>query len=558
LYDDLTVELGVINYFTNSSSTYYNFSLEVGSSHDEIDANISITLDRVVVVSKEISTISNKYSGSFMIDIGDFTNISVMITNSQILDPNGSNNVDTLIINTIEVTNSKLLEGDETLDDTSSSALLPVNLNISNSESVQLIILYVNTQLIANFSNPVDELIIPLLSVGLNEIEIIGNWEDGGIFSTTFEIELTRANRIIDIGPADDIVWLNSDVGIDEISFTEIVGEEIHGVINTISGSRYTITDFKLNLMNGFIIYNSSIPSIVPWIVPYLDSIPLLPVKTWDTLFSFDSTVVLNNTLLNKFSRMNDSGELTTYQNNLVYEGSDGSSLISSTLISDEISFELYIESPEIMLYNQSNELHLVVNNTGDLVLSGYELTYTLNNEIITESKDMILYPKMEDRLSISLFNDNLGNHDILFSVILILFDNSKLYYTLEYSYKIMDLTPPNLSVPEYTELAENIIFTWSAYDDFPDKYSININGGILVEETWISGTTNTFEYYPSTGDNFTITFTIYDISGNYVQYSLKINLTQQENGFINFISVGFIITSIIAIIITINYRRKY
>lgn len=558
LYDDLRIELGTNNYFTNTSSTYYNFSITVESSHDVIEANLSIVIDNIAVRYEKITTISKRYSSYFTTDIEALSNISVVISNDLLMDLNLSNNKHTITRNAIEVTRSILLGEDGVFLDVSSFALVPVNLNISNSKSIQSLTLFVNEQMIANFTS-VKVMVIPLLALGSNYIEIVGYWTDGGVFSTVFDIELIKESRIIDIGLTDQIVWLNSEKGIDKITFTELIGREIYGVINSVSGSRSTITDFKLNLMNGLIIYNESIPDIVPWIATYRIRNNIIPYLEWDSIFLLDSVDIINNVPVNKFIAINDpKAELLVYENNLILEGSDGSSLISSNLVPDTPSFELYIESPSDLLYNQSNELYLIVNNTGDMVLSGYEVSYYQNTEKIVKSKDIILYPKMAGSLAISLTNEVLGDHHISFNITIILYNSSRLHYTMGYNYEIKDLTPPELLFLEYAQSEDSIIFTWSAKDDYPDMYYSIINEIPIEEGKWHSGSINTLEYLPSVANNYSLRITIQDESGNTLQHTMSFNYTlEQEVGFLDFANIGFLITSNVAVMISIKYRKR-
>ena len=121
-----------------------------------------------------------------------------------------------------------------------------------------------------------------------------------------------------------------------------------------------------------------------------------------------------------------------------------------------------------------------------------------------------------------------------------------------------MDLTPPSLLVLEYGQLDEDFTFTWSAIDDFPDTYNIIINEVPIEEGKWHSDNIDTFVYSPSMTGNYTLIISIYDSSGNILQYSLDFNYNlDQEVGFLNFTNNGVFITSILAVIFSIRYRKK-
>ncbi|MFX1485019.1 MAG: hypothetical protein ACFFCP_17715, partial [Promethearchaeota archaeon] len=92
----------------------------------------------------------------------------------------------------------------------------------------------------------------------------------------------------------------------------------------------------------------------------------------------------------------------------------------------------------------------------------------------------------------------------------------------------IDDITPLIGSSPAdifYSQGAVNIIFSWTATDEFKDYYTIDVDGEIVENENWISDTIM-FDFSGLIEGEHEVTLKVYDLGGNMAESTVLVHVS--------------------------------
>ncbi|MFW9927516.1 MAG: hypothetical protein ACFFDM_12255 [Candidatus Thorarchaeota archaeon] len=90
------------------------------------------------------------------------------------------------------------------------------------------------------------------------------------------------------------------------------------------------------------------------------------------------------------------------------------------------------------------------------------------------------------------------------------------------------DITPLIVTSPAdifYSQGARNIIFSWTATDDFKDYYTIEIDGEIVENEDWTSNTIE-FDFSGLIQGEHEVTLKVYDLGGNMAESTVLVHVS--------------------------------